>query len=45
MFIFELMDDHREALREKEGKIDKLLREVEKLNVAGEAATVQISRL
>ena len=39
------MDDHREALREKEGKIDELFREVKKLNAAGEAATAQISWL
>jgi len=44
VLISELLDDHREALRE-EGKIDELLREVEKLNAAGEGATAQISRL
>ena len=43
MLIFELLDDHREALRE--GRIDELLREVEKLNVAGEAATALIIQL
>ena len=44
MLIFELLDDHCEALREK-GKIDELHREVEKMRAAGEAGIGQISRL
>ena len=45
MLIFKLLDDHREAMRENEGKIDELLREVEKLNATGDAATARISQL
>jgi len=41
----ELLNDHREALREKEGKIDELLWEVAKLNATGETTTVKISWL
>ena len=44
MLIFELLNDHREALRE-EGKINELLWEAEKLNVIGEVGTAQSSRL
>ena len=43
MLISELLGDHREALTEKESKIDELLREMKKLNVMREAATARKS--
>ena len=41
----ELLDDHRDALKEKEGTIAKLRQKVEELSAAGEAAAEKINRL
>ena len=43
MLISELLDDHRESLKEKEGKIFDLYRQMEELSTAGKAATEKIS--
>ena len=45
MLTSELLDAHRDVLREKEGIIAGLLQEAEKLNTEGKDATAKITRL
>jgi len=41
----ELIDDHRDALKVKEGEVADLHQGMEELSAAGQAATKEISRL
>ena len=45
MLLSELLYDHRDALKAKEGKVADLCQGMEKLSAAGKAATEEISRL
>ena len=45
MLLSELLDDHRDALKAREGGIVDLHRRMEELSAAGKAATEEISRL
>ena len=45
MLIFELLDDQREALKEKDGEVADLRRRIEELSVAEKAATEKISQV
>jgi len=45
VFIFELLDDHRKALKEKDGEVADLYQRMEELSAAGKAASEEISRL
>ena len=45
MLLLELLDDHRDALKVREGKVIDLCQGMEKLSVAKKAATEEISRL
>ena len=44
MLTSELLDTHRDALKEKEGTIVELLWRVEKLDAEGKEATTKITR-
>ena len=45
MLIFELLDDHIEALKERDGEVADLCQKVKKLNAAEKASTEEISQL
>ena len=45
VLLSELLDDHRDALKEREGEVSDLRQGMEELNAAGKAATEEISRL
>ena len=45
MLTSELLDAHRDVLREKDGIIAGLLQKVEELNAEGKDATTKITRL
>ena len=45
MFTSELLDAHRDTLKEKEGTITELLQRVDELSVAGEAASAKAAQL
>ena len=45
MLTFELLDAHRDVLREKEGVIAELLQRVEKIDVEGKKAVAKVTWL
>ena len=45
MLISELLDDHWDALKAKEGEVANVHREMEELIATGKAATEEISQL
>ena len=45
MLISELLDDHKKALKKKEGEVIDLHRGMEELSSAGKVTTEEISRL
>ena len=45
MLLSELLDDHRDALKAREGEVDDLRWGMEKLSVAGKATNEEISWL
>ena len=45
VLISELLDEHRDALKAKEGEVADLCRGKEELSAAGKAVTEEISRL
>ena len=45
VLISELLDEHRDALKAKEGEVADLYRGMEELSAAGQVATKEIRRL
>ena len=45
MPISELLDDHREALKKKDGEVTDLRRRMEEFSAAAKAAAEEVSRL
>jgi len=45
VFLLELLDDHQDALKAREGEVADLCRGMEELSVAEKAVTKEISRL
>jgi len=45
LLLSELLDDHRDALKAREGKVSDLCRRIEGLSSVGQAASKEIGRL